>query len=73
MLINPYGASKLMIERMLADFEVAHELRSLVLRYFNAAGADVEGEIGEVHLPETLLLPLPIQVNHEDFHHHGHL
>ena len=58
--INPYGASKLMIERMLADFEVAHGLRSMVLRYFNAAGADVEGEIGEDHAPETHLLPLAI-------------
>lgn len=59
--INPYGASKLMIERMLADFEVAHGLRSMVLRYFNAAGADPVGEIGEDHKPETHLIPLAIQ------------
>jgi len=58
--INPYGASKLMIERMLADFEAAHGLRSMVLRYFNAAGADPGGEIGEDHDPETHLLPLAI-------------
>ncbi len=56
--INPYGASKLMIERMLQDFEVAHGLRSISLRYFNAAGADPDGEIGEAHDPETHLIPL---------------
>ncbi len=58
--VNPYGASKLMIERMLADFEVAHGLRSMVLRYFNAAGADPDGAIGEDHDPETHLIPLAI-------------
>jgi UDP-arabinose 4-epimerase len=56
--INPYGASKLMIERMLRDFGAAHGLRSISLRYFNAAGADPEGEIGESHDPETHLIPL---------------
>ena len=56
--INPYGASKLMVERMLADFDVAHGLRSISLRYFNAAGADPDGEIGEDHDPETHLIPL---------------
>lgn len=56
--INPYGASKLMIEQMLRDFELAHGLRSISLRYFNAAGADPEGEIGEAHDPETHLIPL---------------
>ena len=56
--INPYGASKLMIERMLQDFEVAHQLRSISLRYFNAAGADPECETGEAHDPETHLIPL---------------
>ncbi|MDP3817155.1 UDP-glucose 4-epimerase GalE [Pseudomonas sp.] len=60
--INPYGASKLMIERMLQDFDVAHGLRSISLRYFNAAGADPEGEIGEAHDPETHLIPLALQV-----------
>jgi UDP-arabinose 4-epimerase len=56
--INPYGASKLMIERMLADFDSAHGLRSIALRYFNAAGADPDAEIGEAHDPETHLIPL---------------
>lgn len=56
--INPYGASKLMVERMLTDFGAAHGLRSIALRYFNAAGADPEGEIGEAHDPETHLIPL---------------
>lgn len=58
--INPYGASKWMIERMLADFDQAHGLRSVALRYFNAAGADPDGEIGEDHDPETHLIPLAI-------------
>jgi len=56
--INPYGASKLMIERMLKDFEIAHDIRSIALRYFNAAGADPDSEIGEDHNPETHLIPL---------------
>lgn len=56
--INPYGASKLMIERILQDFDAAHGLRSISLRYFNAAGADVDGQIGEAHDPETHLIPL---------------
>jgi len=56
--INAYGASKLMVERMLADFHAAHRLRSVALRYFNAAGADPEVEIGEDHDPETHLVPL---------------
>jgi UDP-glucose-4-epimerase GalE len=59
--INPYGASKLMIERMLADFEVAHGLRHVALRYFNAAGADPAGELGECHDPETHAIPLAIE------------
>ena len=56
--INPYGASKWMIERILADFDRAHGLRSMSLRYFNAAGADPEGQTGESHDPETHLIPL---------------
>ncbi|MDP3620185.1 MAG: UDP-glucose 4-epimerase GalE [Ramlibacter sp.] len=56
--INPYGASKLMAERMLRDFDAAHGLKSISLRYFNAAGADAAGEIGETHEPETHLIPL---------------
>ena len=60
--INPYGHSKLMIEQMLRDFDVAHGLRSVSLRYFNAAGADADGEIGEIHEPETHLIPLVLDV-----------
>ncbi|MGA7675412.1 MAG: UDP-glucose 4-epimerase GalE [Rhizomicrobium sp.] len=56
--INPYGASKLMIERILADYGNAYGLRSVALRYFNAAGADPDGEVGEDHNPETHLIPL---------------
>lgn len=60
--VSPYGFSKLSIERMLADCSVAWGLRSVSLRYFNAAGADPEGEIGEVHEPETHLIPLVLEV-----------
>jgi len=56
--INPYGASKLMIERVLSDYGAAYGLKSIALRYFNAAGADAQGEIGEEHDPETHLIPL---------------
>ena len=56
--INPYGASKLMVERMLGDFDRAHGLKSIALRYFNAAGADPDAETGEDHDPETHLIPL---------------
>lgn len=56
--INPYGASKLMVERILADFDVAYGLRSVRFRYFNAAGADPDGSLGEDHNPETHLIPL---------------
>jgi len=56
--INPYGSTKLMVERMIQDFGRAHGLRAICLRYFNAAGADPEGEIGECHTPETHLIPL---------------
>ena len=59
--VNPYGASKLMVEQILADFSAAYRLRSISLRYFNAAGADAEGEIGEDHDPETHLIPLVLQ------------
>jgi len=58
MPINPYGASKMMIERILKDFDHAHGLRSISLRYFNAAGADPDCLIGEAHYPETHLIPL---------------
>jgi UDP-glucose-4-epimerase GalE len=59
--INPYGASKLAFERMLKDFDQAYRLRSVRLRYFNAAGADANGEIGEWHENETHLIPLVIE------------
>jgi len=58
--INPYGRSKLMVEEILQDFEKAHGLEFVNLRYFNAAGADPESEIGEKHDPETHLIPLAI-------------
>jgi len=58
--VNPYGESKLFAERMLEWFRVAHGLRYAALRYFNAAGADPDGEIGEDHEPETHLIPLVI-------------
>lgn len=56
--INPYGQTKLMVEQALADFDRAYGLRSVCLRYFNAAGADPSGTIGERHEPETHLIPL---------------
>ncbi|MGQ9806511.1 MAG: UDP-glucose 4-epimerase GalE [Chlorobiales bacterium] len=56
--INPYGASKLMVERILQDYSTAYGLKYVALRYFNAAGADESGEIGEDHNPETHLIPL---------------
>ena len=58
--INPYGQSKLMIEQLLGDFHAAHGLRSVALRYFNAAGADPDIEIGELHDPECHLIPLAL-------------
>ena len=60
--VNPYGASKLMVERMLADAAHAYGLSSVTLRYFNAAGADPSGEIGESHAPETHLIPNVLRV-----------
>jgi len=58
--INPYGASKLFVENILSWYEQAYRLRYTNLRYFNAAGADPDGEIGEDHTPETHLIPLVI-------------
>lgn len=55
--VNPYGRTKLMVETILRDYDRAHRLRSISLRYFNAAGADPEGETGECHDPETHLVP----------------
>ncbi len=60
--VNPYGESKLFVEKMLKWYGPAYNLKWTALRYFNAAGADPEGEIGEDHEPETHLIPLVIQV-----------
>ncbi len=60
--INPYGFTKLIIERALGDYAAAYGMRSIILRYFNAAGADPAGEIGEWHEPETHLVPLLLDV-----------
>ncbi|KCZ97309.1 UDP-glucose 4-epimerase [Hyphomonas polymorpha PS728] len=59
--INPYGMSKLMVEQMLAAFDHAHGIRSVCLRYFNAAGADRDALIGERHACETHLIPLALK------------
>ncbi len=75
--INPYGASKLAAEQLLADHDMTHGIRHAVLRYFNAAGADPDGEIGECRAVETHLVPLvldalaghrdPISIMGEDY------
>ncbi|MEO6352424.1 MAG: UDP-glucose 4-epimerase GalE [Burkholderiaceae bacterium] len=59
--LNPYGRSKWMVEQMLADYDLAFGLRTVCLRYFNAAGADPAGLLGERHQPETHLIPLVLQ------------
>jgi UDP-glucose 4-epimerase len=59
--VNPYGLSKLMVEQILSDYDRAHALKSVSLRYFNAAGADPDGLLGERHEPETHLIPLVLQ------------
>ena len=56
--INPYGFTKLVVEQMLKDFDRAHQMKSVVFRYFNAAGADPEGRLGEDRVLETHLIPL---------------
>ena len=56
--INPYGATKLMVERILSDFSAAYDFKSVCFRYFNAAGADPNGNLGEDHQPESHLIPL---------------
>ncbi|MDQ3039085.1 MAG: UDP-glucose 4-epimerase GalE [Pseudomonadota bacterium] len=71
--INPYGRSKWMFEQMLEDYDRAYGLKSVCLRYFNAAGADPGGDVGECHEPETHLIPLLLQVasgrrSHIDVH-----
>jgi UDP-glucose-4-epimerase GalE len=59
--VNPYGETKAMVERMLRWFDEIHRLRSVSLRYFNAAGADPEGRLGEEHNPESHLIPLALR------------
>lgn len=60
--INPYGRSKLFIEKVMQDYEYAYGIKNICLRYFNAAGADPEGQIGEDHNPETHIIPLALDV-----------
>ncbi|HEY9853405.1 MAG TPA: UDP-glucose 4-epimerase GalE [Leptolyngbyaceae cyanobacterium] len=59
--MSPYASSKLMVERILADFDVAYRLKSVIFRYFNAAGAEPKAMLGEDHEPETHLIPLVLQ------------
>jgi len=59
--VNPYGDSKLFIEKVLNSYRRSYEINFVSLRYFNAAGADPDGEIGEEHIPETHLIPLALQ------------
>ena len=59
--INPYGKTKLMMEQIMADYEIAYGLKYIALRYFNAAGGNAEGELGESHDPETHLIPLVLK------------
>jgi UDP-glucose 4-epimerase len=59
--INPYGQSKLLIEKVLSDYDLAYKFKSIRFRYFNAAGADPDGLLGERHYPETHLIPLVLQ------------
>ncbi|MDM8563036.1 UDP-glucose 4-epimerase GalE [Candidatus Marithioploca araucensis] len=59
--VNPYGWSKWMVEQMLVDYDRAYGLKSICLRYFNAAGADPEGQLGGYHTDETCLIPLALQ------------
>jgi UDP-glucose-4-epimerase GalE len=68
--VNPYGASKAMVERILCDYQWAREIRAIALRYFNASGADPECELGELRDPETHLIPramMAIQGHISDF------
>jgi UDP-glucose 4-epimerase len=63
--VNPYGEGKAFVEKALRWYEEAHDLRHISLRYFNAAGADPEGELGEEHEPETHLIPRILEVTLE--------
>jgi len=64
-ILNPYAATKYLSEQVLADYDLPFGLRSVSLRYFNAAGADAGGEIGEAHNPETHLIPLAFRAMHD--------
>jgi UDP-glucose 4-epimerase len=70
---NPYGESKLIVERILAWYQKIHHLRYVVLRYFNAAGAALDGSMGEDHHPETHIIPQAIQslINNKPFFLYG--
>jgi UDP-glucose 4-epimerase len=59
--INPYGRSKLIVEQILRDMDLDHGFQSFILRYFNAAGADPKGRIGELHSSETHAIPIAIE------------
>jgi UDP-glucose 4-epimerase len=59
--LNPYGRTKLVVEQLLSDYDRAYGMRAVCLRYFNAAGADPDGRLGERHEPETHLIPLVLQ------------
>jgi len=59
--INPYGMTKMIIEKALMDYSNGHDCKYVILRYFNAAGADSDGEIGELHNPETHLIPTAVK------------
>jgi UDP-arabinose 4-epimerase len=63
--VSPYGRGKMMVEQVLRDCAQAFGLRAVALRYFNAAGADPDGELGEAHAPETHLIPLVLQAARE--------
>ncbi|MCD6048114.1 MAG: UDP-glucose 4-epimerase [Gammaproteobacteria bacterium] len=63
--INPYGQSKLFVEKVLMDYDRAYGLKSIALRYFNVAGADPKSRLGERHSPETHLIPLLLRAAHE--------
>ena len=60
--VSPYGASKLMVEQILKDFDTAYGLKSIIVRYFNVSGADADTEIGEDHTPESHIIPLVLDV-----------
>ena len=67
--INPYGHSKLMVEQILSDFSASYGLNFAALRYFNASGADPDGEIGEAHDPETHLIPRALMAVNQEISH----